>query len=359
MRLAWFLSPTRSPQLVRPLVRPPVRPLARSLAQLLAQCLWLAPALLAACGSLPQPFLGNPGATGRILVQPPAPRLAVPVPPQALLSDQAAETFAEALSLALQGQEVPAVEGPAQPGDWRLEATVGLQGTTVVPVYTILDPTGRNRGKSEGKPLATAEWAAATPVTLARTATDAAPAIADMLTGIQHADPNSLYNRPARVQVPDVTGAPGDGNLALTRQMRVLLAKFGPVVQNTATGADFIVRGTVKLVPIAGDQQRVEIQWSVATPAGDERGRVVQLNNVPAGSLNGYWGDIATAVAQEAAGGVHDVILRQSGHAPEDKPAAQTAAPTAAPAAATTGSRATGGTNAPGGTNPPTAAVSR
>src|SRR5271156_5737313 len=82
--------------------------------------LWLAPLLLAGCGTLPQPFLGNPGATGRILAQPPTPRLAVPVPPQALLPDQSAESFAQALSVALQSQEVPAVEGPAQPGDWHL-----------------------------------------------------------------------------------------------------------------------------------------------------------------------------------------------------------------------------------------------
>jgi hypothetical protein len=303
----------------------------------LARVLALAPALLSACGDLPQPFLGNPGATGRILAQPPTPRLAVPVPPQALLSDQAAETFAQALSDALQTEEVPAVEGPAQPGDWRLEATVGLHGTTVVPVYTVLDPKGQDRGKSEGKPLPSADWSAATPATLARAATDAAPGIADMLTGIQHSDPNSLYNRPAKVQVLDVTGAPGDGNLALTRQMRTILPRLGPVVQPTANGADFIVRGTVKLVPIAGDQQRVEIQWSVAAPGGDERGRVVQLNNVPAGSLNGYWGDVATAVAQEAAGGVRDVIQRQSGHEPGSKPAGQaTAKPAtaAAPAAA-------------------------
>jgi len=324
MRLAWFFFPVRL--------------------LWLARLLWLTPVLLVGCGDLPQPFLGNPGATGRLLAQPPTPRLAVPVPPQALLSDQAAKSFAQALSQALQNQEVPAVEGPAQPGDWRLEVTAGLHGTTVVPVYAVLDPTGRDRGKSEGKPLASAEWAAATPATLARTATDAAPGIADMLTGIQHADPNSLYNRPAKVQVPDVTGAPGDGDLALTRQMRTLLARLGPVVQDTATGADFIVHGTVKLVPIPGDQQRVEIQWSVATPGGDERGRVVQLNNVPAGSLNGYWGDVATAVAQEAAGGVRDVILRQSGHSPGGE------------AAQATTQSATGA--APHGSSPPGAPTS-
>jgi hypothetical protein len=130
--------------------------------------------------------------------------------------------------------------------------------------------------------------------------------------------------------------------------MRVLLAKFGPTVQDTAAGADFILHGTVKLVPIPGDQQRVEIQWSVATPAGDERGRVVQLNNVPAGSLNGYWGDVATAVAQEAAGGVRDVILRQSGHSPGTEAAAKSASgATPGPATGTATHAAPQGSSAP------------
>ena len=34
-----------------------------------------------------------------------------------------------------------------------------------------------------------------------------------------------------------------------------------PVVQDAANGADFIVQGNVRMVPIAGGQQRVEIQW--------------------------------------------------------------------------------------------------
>jgi hypothetical protein len=299
------------------------------------RCLLLLLALLpAACGDLPQPFLGNPGATGRILVQPPTPRLAVPVPGQALLPNTSAAAYAKALANALQNQEVPAVAGPAQPGDWRLVVNVTLHGATVDPVYAVLDPNGRDRGTSKGKPVASADWAAATPATLNHAATEDAPDITNLLTHIQaalqHANPNSLYNRPARVQVLPVTGAPGDGDLALTKEMRTILSQLGPIVQDTAANADFIVHGTVRLVPIAGKQQRVEIQWSVATPGGDERGRVVQLNVVPAGSLNGYWGDVATAVAQEAAGGVRDVILRQSGRTPDQQPAAAPATPTAA-----------------------------
>jgi hypothetical protein len=129
----------------------------------------------------------------------------------------------------------------------------------------------------------------------------------------QHSDPNSLLNRPARVQVVEVEGAPGDGNMALTKQMRDKLSHLGPVVQDTANGADFILEGHVRMVPEAGNLQRVEIQWVLKNAAGDERGRIVQLNEVPAGSLNGYWGDVAVVVAQEASGGVRDALLTQTG----------------------------------------------
>ena len=74
------------------------------------------------------------------------------------------------------------------------------------------------------------------------------------------------------------------------------------------TGADFIVQGNVRMVPIAGGQQRVEIQWAVKAASGDERGKVVQLNDIPAGTLDHYWADVAMVVATEAAGGVNDVI---------------------------------------------------
>ena len=186
----------------------------------------------------------------------------------------------------------------------------------MVPLFRVLNPKGEEKGNIEGSPVPTEVWAAAAPATLDQTARDAVPKITNLLTSIQHADPNSLYNRIAKVQVPAVTGAPGDGNVSLTKQMKTRLAALGPMVQDDAGGADFIVQGDVRMVPIAGGQQRVEIQWTVKAASGDERGKVVQLNDIPAGTLDHYWADVAIVVATEAAGGVNDVIKRQSGHEP-------------------------------------------
>jgi hypothetical protein len=282
--------------------------------------LLLLPLLLASCGDLPEPFLGNPGSAGRVLAQPPTPRLAVPPPANALLPDAATREFATALAAGLQTQEVPAVADQVRKNDWQLVTSAEQRGATVVPLYSVVNPKGEDKGKAEGVPIPTDAWAAASQTTLQGAAKDAAPKIASLLTGIQttaqRADPNSLYNRVAKVQLLPVTGAPGDGNASLTKQMRSHLIALGPVVQDTPDGADFSVQGNVRMVSIGGGQQRVEIQWSVKAANGDERGKVVQLNDIPAGALNHFWADVAVVVASEASGGVNDVIARQSGREP-------------------------------------------
>ncbi len=287
-------------------------------------CLCLALLLgLTACGDLPEPFLGNPGATARRLAKPPTPRLVIPPPGQALLADKASEQFADDLAVALQHQEVPAFSRTPQKSDWRLVATAESHAATVTPVFTVLDPQGKERGTAHGPSVSARSWEAASPATLSRVAEEAAPKIASMLTNIeiarQMADPHSLYNRQAKVMVAEVTGAPGDGDLSLTRQMRKHLALLGPALQDTADGADFTIHGHVRVVPIGHHKERVEVQWVVKDAEGNERGKVVQLNEIPAGTLDRYWGDVAVVVATQAAGGVEDVIKQQRMTVPQDQ----------------------------------------
>ncbi|HET6307403.1 MAG TPA: hypothetical protein VFG12_09475 [Rhodopila sp.] len=280
---------------------------------------------LAACGDLPEPFIGNPGATARRLAQPVTALLAVPPGTNTLLSDAASQQLAKDIATALQANEVPALVRAPEKTDWRVVTRAEHDGDSIVPLFSVQDPQGKEQGSAEGEKVSLKAWANADATLLQEVAAQAAPRIGAVLTSIRvardKADPNSLYNRPAKVQVADVTGAPGDGDQALTQQMRARLAVLGPVVLTTPTGADFVVQGVVKVVPIPKQQERVEIQWIIKTGSGDERGRVVQLNEIPAGTLDHYWGDVATVVAAEASNGVNDVILRQSGRDPhESKP---------------------------------------
>ena len=273
--------------------------------------------VLAGCGDLPRPFEGRPGAAASRLAQPPPARLAVVPPSQAYLTETAAARYAAAVALAMQEESLPAVADPVRPGDWRLELLAELRGEQVVPGFRVRDPSGAEKGHAEARPVALAAWAAAAPETLERAGREAAPTVAALLASIEaarrEADPDSLVNRPVRVQLRPVVGAPGDGNRSLARHMRDQLGKLGMVVQEQAAGADYSVHGEVSVTNARGGQQQVEIRWKVADAKGAEAGQVAQLNQVPRGTLAGLWADVALIVAQEAAGGVRDVIRNQTG----------------------------------------------
>ena len=272
---------------------------------------------LAGCGNLPQPFLGNPGATAARLAEPPAARLSILPPEQSLLPDSAGTVWAAAVADALRAEEVPAVSGrEARRGDWALVLAAELRDGAVVPSYTVRNPAGESLGVAEGAPVPAADWAGGRPGVLTAAAAQAAPGVASLLGRIEAArrqsDPTSLQNRPARVWFTGVTGAPGDGDRSLPVQMRTKLGSLGLVVQDDAKGADFTLAGQVAVAPGAGGTERIELQW-IVTDAKGERGRIVQLNEVPRGSLNPYWGDVAVVVATEAAGGVRDVVINAGG----------------------------------------------
>jgi hypothetical protein len=271
--------------------------------------------MLAACGSLPRPFEGHPGATAMRLAQPPPARLAVPLPDAAFLKPDAAKVFASDLADALVEQELPVLAGPPQKGDWRVVPSAQMRGNMVVPIYTVENGAAASQGVADGTPIPAAIWMQAQPATLKQAASDAAPVIAGLLDRINAAmkqsDPNSLYNRPARIAFAGVTGAPGDGNQSLTRQMRTELTKFGLVMQDKPDGADYALIGKVVVTPLTPGNSQVEITWAVDNPAGAEQGKVSQLHEIPAGSLDHFWGDVAMVVAQQAAAGVHELIVNQ------------------------------------------------
>ena len=270
------------------------------------------PLSLTACGDLPEPFLGEPGATARRLAVPLTPMLAVPPPSDALLNPQGTRDFADLLALSLQREDVPTLARVPHKTDWRLGVTAARKGEQVVPRYAILDPSGHEQGAIDGAPQPAAGWTAGAPSTLGQAAQDAVPKVLALMMSIRatrdRANPNSLLNRTAVLFVPEVTGAPGDGDTALTRLIRADLAQFGPLVQVTPEGADFTVQGKVVVTPLPKSQQQVEIAWTVTRPSGVVVGKVSQLNAVPAGTLDLYWGDVAGAAAQEASGGIDRVV---------------------------------------------------
>lgn len=297
---------------------------------------------LASCGALPQPLFGNPGAQGALLAQPPPSRLAVRYPAQSLLPDAAATAWASAVAAALVDQEIPAdarpadarttTAGPATQGDWSLTMAADLQGATVTPSYTVTNPAGVSQGTTQGTPIPTAQWASGDPQVLKTAAVQAAPGIASLLSHIEAArrqsDPNSLLNRPTRIYLAGVTGAPGDGNRSLPREMRIKLEANGFVVQDTPKNADFEVKGEVNTGAGINGTTRIEMQWTIAD-SRSERGRILQINEVDPHAISPYWGDTAVAAATEAANGIKTVVNNATNgyHPNQPSPQANTEKP--------------------------------
>jgi hypothetical protein len=273
---------------------------------------------LAACGDLPQPFRGNPGGMAGRLVVPPPYRLAIPIPDAAMLTATESEAFAKAMAEALLKREVPAVADTPLPLDWRLAVDMRLEGNRVVPRYALFDPDGAPQGVTEGSAIPARDWARPSPALFVDVANDAARRAADLLLRAEAARkstaPSALTAAgPPRVYLLPVRGAPGDGNESLTARMRDSLGDNGILAQEVADGAGFATDGRVNVVPVGRGMQRVEILWIVSRRDGQELGRVLQMNEIPAGLLDRHWGDIAFAAAAEAAGGVQRVIENAGG----------------------------------------------
>jgi hypothetical protein len=292
----------------------------------------LLPLLLAACGDLPQPFRGNPGALATRLAAPPAFRVAIPPSDAALLTAAAQGTLAGALAEALSAQDWPVTAEAPEPLDWRLTVAAQQDGRIVVPVYALVDADGAPLGEARGAPVPVAAWSGAAEPLLREVAARDAAAVGGLLQRAERAR-RAIAFRPGPgtpvIRMADVTGAPGDGNAALTARMRQALAGAGYVLQDRAQGAGYGLSGAVAVVRTAPRTERVEIVWTVTRADGRELGRIVQLNEVPAGTLGGLWGDVATVVAEEAAGGVRQVLQNAGAGAAPATPAAAT--PAAAP----------------------------
>lgn len=275
------------------------------------------PALLAGCGTLPQPFLGRPGREGALLAVPPPPALIVPAPRAAMLSNNAATLFAQDLANALVKQDVPSIAHRAKSYEWQLNVTAKLTGQMITPEFEIVGPNMKIYGHAYGIAVPADAWANGDSAVLKASALEIAPKLAKQLATInalvQQSNPQSLANRPPHVHLTGVIGAPGDGDHSLALDIARDLPKLGLVTVAARDDADFVVIGTVSVTPnrkAAGraPSDLVELTWTVRNRAGQFVGKVTQLHDLKPSEMAPYWGDVAAAAAEQAAIGIRQVI---------------------------------------------------
>jgi hypothetical protein len=102
------------------------------------------------------------------------------------------------------------------------------------------------------------------------------------------------------VVVPPVEGAPGDGQVSLTKALRKQLAGQGYEVLETPTPGAYTVKGKVSMGQPEGGKQKILITWAVYDGVGQYLNSAKQSPVIPQGSLDGAWGRTADAAASGA-----------------------------------------------------------
>lgn len=108
--------------------------------------------------------------------------------------------------------------------------------------------------------------------------------------------------------IQGVSGAPGDGNRTLARAIREALRLRDFQVTDDPRQAAFRLIGQVDMTPPNAGRQHVKITWRVTTMNGGNVGRATQENTIPAGSLDGGWGQVADMIGNAAVDGIQELF---------------------------------------------------
>ncbi|MGP1254994.1 MAG: hypothetical protein ACTS10_11305 [Kiloniellales bacterium] len=272
---------------------------------------------LSACGQLPRPF--QPEAKA-IDLKALAARQTLYVLPASGIGPRGGD-FAIALAAALEAQGMRASTKRA-PGNrvvlsrGRLDP-IGSQAELAL-VTEVTEPDGTKLARAASELSVTAEsWEAGDPRLLADLADATAASLAEQLAPapvLQVALPGFPG---ARVVVLPISGAPGDGADSLPVALRAELEDREVPLAREPEPQDLLIAGRVEVEPDGPGTERATITWRLLEAAppgapdpdnGREIGRVAQSNRIPAGQLDGRWGQIAVQVADYAADGLLQLI---------------------------------------------------
>lgn len=269
--------------------------------------------LLAGCQPLPHPFADAGDIEATTALRPPD-SVGILVLPVA-----GAPSLGLALAGALREADVPASTEGANRGSYRLESSVVDEALApgrefISLAWELKSAAGTSLGRgSARRDAATDEWQAGEGPLADTLAKEAAPKIARLVSGDA---PLPAADVPALVAVRGVSGAPGDGATALARAIAAALGRAGVEAGDSDAKARFALSCFIAVAPAKDRQQLVSVRWVLALPEGRELGQVSQQNAVPAGSLDGQWGELADQVAGAAAPGIAELIERAKAAAP-------------------------------------------
>jgi len=270
--------------------------------------------LLAACQPLPHPFADD-------VPKPGSPMLSlrdtatVAIAPIQGGPRATAEKLAPAMAEALQKRDIAASNRTTSIASYQLDGRVQAMPPSgdkaaIVVLWDLRNPAGKSLGeRAERIEAAADDWRRGKDDAVAHLAAASADQIAAMLQ--DKAPVEAAEHGETRLSIGGVEGAPGDGGTALASAITTLLKKQDlAIVSDPGAKADVQLDAVVTVDKPKGGQQHVKIVWRVRRRDGTEIGTVGQENDVPAGLLDGPWGDVAYTVAVAAQDGIMQLISR-------------------------------------------------
>jgi hypothetical protein len=297
--------------------------------------------------------------------KPAAPPTRLALAPVIGAPDSVAKQLTAQLTSSIERQRVVIAKTPSERVDYTLRGYVVAAkektGTKVSYIWDVTDNTGKRVHRITGEEMVTSgagkdawaavgsavvqtvsdktsssfgTWLATVPAPAASADAPAAQPIADggSASGLVHqasvkspaANSLAAANNRALVANPKVTGAPGDGNAALSSAMKRELTAKGVEITEATVGT-YRVLAEVKLKPKTDGNEAVSIDWIVNDPAGTRIATVTQNNDVPKGHLSGDWGQNADDAAKGASVQIKQVIADHSAGKAIKSSASQTA----------------------------------
>jgi hypothetical protein len=271
-------------------------------------------ALLAACQPLPHPFANDAPRRGSpmLVLRDSA---SVTIAPIDGTPRATAEKLGPAMASALQQREIAASDKTASVDSYELlgrieEMPPSGDKVALVAVWQLRNPSGESLGeRTERLEAAPSDWQEGVEDAVARLAAASADRIAALL---QDEPPTEAeLGGHTRLLISGVGGAPGDGGQSLPRAITEILKRQDvAIVTDPQAAADLVLDAEIVVATPKGGKQNVKIVWRVRRKDGGEIGTVGQENDVPAGLLDGAWGDVAYMVAASAQDGIMQLVAR-------------------------------------------------
>ncbi|MBL8630009.1 MAG: hypothetical protein JNM81_10300 [Rhodospirillaceae bacterium] len=270
---------------------------------------------LAGCGDTPQPFKGTKKVTSDIATLDVPSAVGIAVVPVDGLPNPLNSQLTSAVARALEPLDIPAEALPVNQGlGFTLEGRIvdkTTQGGTVTAdiVWILKDRKGRETGLyMQAIAVSEQQWQLGSLAAAAQTGKDTAAAIAGIIDGDTQRAAGGIgakttaaakpaeAQRPIRVSVKPMEGAPGDGRESL--QLATLETLLANGVQRDDVSPDVVLMGHVDTKPSVNGQDFMTIAWRAITQDGQELGEVKLTNNIPKGALDGRWGPVAFTIAE-------------------------------------------------------------